>query len=92
MTERKTVRKACDGRVLAPTDPSELIELVVKSATVEFTNGQCRAINAAEDGTVDIVLPNGTVIEDYQMHKGYNPISIVRVHTGGDDIVMWALF
>lgn len=89
---RKTVRKDVGGSIVAPTDPSDLYVAIVKSDTVDFVDGLCRAINADADGAVNLVRADGVTVVGFQLHKGYNPVAAIRVDTGGDAINMWALF
>ncbi len=66
--------------------------ILVTKAASDLPNGVCRALLCGTAGTVNLVDGSGNVCTSYPLQQGYNPISVVRVSTGGTADNIWALY
>lgn len=73
------------------TRPSGIVRSVTK-ATSNLPNGQCRALWVGTAGTANLVDLSGETLTDFPLKEGLNPISVVRVSTGGTASDIWALY
>ncbi len=73
------------------SNPASAAILVVKAAS-DLPDGPCRALLCGQAGTVNIVDASGNVCTDLPLQAGYNPISVIRVSTGGSASNIWALY
>lgn len=72
-------------------DPARAAFLVTK-ATSDLPNGLARALVCGTAGTANLVDASGNVCSNYPLQAGYNPISVIRVSTGGSADNIWALY
>lgn len=63
--------------------PATKLVLITKSDTSDFPDGPCRALWAGEDGSVNLVLIDGSVLTNFPLFAGMNAIGCARVKTGG---------
>lgn len=55
---------------------------------VEFP--QCAALNVSIDTLADVVFAGGHVVSGFYLHKGYNPVQLIKATFSGATI--WALY
>ncbi len=71
------------------TDPATFIrKILVVNEDLEW--GPCRGVIAAADGTITFQNPDGSVVENFPVFKGYNPFSVRRVTASTQDL--WAAY
>lgn len=70
--------------------PSGIIRLVTPAAS-DLPDGPCRSINCSADMTATVVDLTGTTITSLQLHKGYNPVKLMRIVSVSTGTV-WALY
>ncbi len=66
--------------------------ILVTKAASDLPNGVCRALLCGTAGTANLVDSSGNICTSYPLQQGYNPISVVRVSTGGTADNIWALY
>jgi hypothetical protein len=76
----------------ASTSPGDKYAPVTKSDSVDLPDGPCRTLLVDADGTANLVEKDGTVRANYPLQKGYNPIVVKRVNTGGTATGIWAIY
>lgn len=72
--------------------PSMKAVRVVIGDNVDFEGGACRGLWSGEDGTANLVLVDGTELNDFPIFAGMNPFACVRVKTGGTVQNLWAVY
>ena len=71
--------------------PSGKIRLVTK-ADSNLPDGECRELLVGTAGTANLMDATGDILTDVPLQKGYNPLKVQQVRTGGDSDDIWALY
>ena len=66
--------------------------VVVKDDSSDLPEGVCRALLVGVAGTLNLVTPDGRVVDDVPVTKGYNPLFVARVRLGGTADNVFALY
>lgn len=56
----------------------------------ELTEGPCRALNASSDGSISFYDYSNTLIENYAIAKGINPIGILGLTAA--NVTIWGIW
>lgn len=71
--------------------PAASIAPITKSDTADVPGGSCRAVLCGTEGTANLIDATGVLRTGVPLQKGYNPIGVRRVLTGGTAANLWAL-
>lgn len=73
------------------TDSARIFPLVTKANTV-LPDGPCRGLLCSASGYLNLTDYEGNDEDSVFVVQGYNPLAVSKVRTGGDDIIVRALY
>lgn len=73
------------------TRPSGKIRAVTL-ANADLPDGPCRALWVGTAGTANLMDTTGTILTNFPLVAGPNPIQVNQVRTGGTASDIWALY
>lgn len=74
------------------TAPASQIVPVALDDENDLPNGICRALLVGTAGSATIIDASGTERTGVPLQRGFNPIGVKRVKSGGTATDLWALY
>lgn len=72
--------------------PSSQVVKVEKADDEIFEEGACRSLWVGSEGSANLIMPDGSKVEDFPLLVGLNPVAVIGVESGGTADNIWALY
>ena len=72
--------------------PASKVVPITPDDDVDLPDGVCRALLVGTAGTATLIDASGAERTGVPLQRGYNPIGVARVKTGGTAANLWALY